>query len=128
MRLVKALMAGVCLSAPAPLYAQTPMEAALKKLDPTSRMMQVCDISGLATFARDKTLVRVDRVRVDAISPPRIDHALVAGNGGALRSGGDWFGFSFSCTIGADGLKATSFTYKVGQKIPKDQWEEHNLW
>lgn len=128
MRRVMALVAGVCLLAPASSHAQTPMEAALKKLDPTSRMMQVCDISGLATFARDKKLARVDRVRVDAISPPKIDHALVAGNGGALRSSGDWFSFSFSCTIAGDGLKATSFTYKVGQKIPKDQWEEHNLW
>lgn len=98
------------------------------QLDPQTRMIQVCDLSGLQAFARDKSIKAADRVRVDALAPPKVKGNVITGSGGALRSGGHWIGFSFTCEVAADRMRATAFRYVIGQPIPPDRWQKYNLW
>ncbi len=41
----------------------------------------------------------------------------------AFRAGGAWYALSFRCTVDKDALKVTAFTFKVGQAIPRAQWQ-----
>ena len=50
------------------------------------------------------------------------------GNTGAVRSRDKWYQFSFDCVTSPDHLEVTSFTYKVGKPIPKEQWASYNLY
>lgn len=99
------------------------------KLEPRTRMMQVCSFAGLSAFSKDKNLrPRADRVQVNASGEPKIEANVVKGKGAAVRSGGKWFAFAFTCTLNPEGTKATAFTYQLGKEIPKVDWERLGLW
>lgn len=108
--------------------AQTGIDKRLMALEPNTRLIQVCNLSGLQTLGRDKAIAKVDRVLVDAISPPAVEGNTAKGSGGAVRSGKQWYRFSFTCALTPDRMKATAFTYKIDRQIPKEQWEKFNLW
>lgn len=98
-------------------------------LEPRTRAMQVCSLAGLGAFARDKKLrPKADRVVINAGGEPKIDATAVTGNKAAVRSGSRWYAFSFTCKLNETGTKAASFTYALGDEIPKAQWEKLGLW
>ncbi|KAB2919614.1 MAG: DUF930 domain-containing protein [Hyphomicrobiaceae bacterium] len=123
---VPAALAGCLLCSPT--SAQTGMDRLLKKMDPQTRTMQVCDLLGLQTFTREKKLVKPDRVRINATSAPTVQGNVVSGTGGAVRTGGQWITFSFTCMVTPDRMKATAFTYTMGRPIPKNRIEALGLW
>jgi hypothetical protein len=99
------------------------------KLEPRTRAMQVCSLAGLGAFARDKKLrPKPDRVVINAAGEPKIGEAVVTGAGAAVRSGSRWYTFAFTCKLDGTGSKASSFTYDLGQEIPKAQWDKMGLW
>jgi len=99
------------------------------KLEPRTRAMQVCSLAGLGAFARDKKLrPKADRVVINAGGEPKIEQAAVTGSKAAVRSGSRWYTFSFTCKLNDTGSKAASFTYTLGDEIPKAQWEKMGLW
>ena len=46
----------------------------------------------------------------------------MTGTGGAFRSGGQWYQFSFTCTGSADRMKVIAFKYNIGKTIPESKW------
>ena len=81
--------------------------ASLKKLDPQTRLEQVCDLYAMKQIARDSGPYHPDRAKTDVVSHPRHSGNTVTGTGGAFRSGGRWYQFSFSCTGTPDGMKVS---------------------
>ena len=119
---------GMAILATKPAWAQKGADWT-SKLEPRTRAMQVCSLGALNAFGKDKKLrPRPDRVRVNAGSDPKIDGSLVSGAGGAVRSGGKWYAFTFKCTLNDTGTKTARFTYDLGKEIPKGQWERLGLW
>lgn len=102
--------------------------ASLKKLDPQTRLEQVCDLYAMKQIARDSGPYHPDRAKTDVVSHPRHSGNTVTGTGGAFRSGGRWYQFSFSCTGTPDGMKVTAFSYRLGQPIPESKWASYGLW
>ncbi|MGZ2425288.1 uncharacterized protein DUF930 [Rhizobium laguerreae] len=47
--------------------------------------------------------------------------------GGAFRSKRKWYNIQFKCEFDARSGKVLSFTFLVGDAIPRDEWQEHNL-
>lgn len=41
----------------------------------------------------------------------------------AFRAGGSWYNLSFRCTVDADALRVTAFSFKVGAPIPRKDWK-----
>jgi hypothetical protein len=117
--------AGVLLATPA--AAQSALDKRLGALEPHTRMIQLCNLSGLETFAKDKRVARVDRVRIDALAAPTVESNVAKGVGGAVRTGGHWYKFSYRCVLTADRMRATHFSYVLDQEIPKAHWERFNL-
>lgn len=102
--------------------------ASLSKLDPQTRLEQVCDLYAMKQIARDSNPYHPDRAKTDVVSHPRHSGNTVTGTGGAFRSGGRWYQFSFSCTGTPDGMKVTAFSYRLGQPIPESKWANYGLW
>jgi hypothetical protein len=110
-----------------PAGAQTALDKRMQALEPHTRMIQLCNLSGLETFAKDKKVGKVDRVRIDALAQPTVDSNIAQGAGGAVRTGGHWYKFSYRCVLTHDRTRATHFSYVLEREIPKAQWEKFNL-
>src|SRR5665213_46324 len=104
------------------------IEAMLKRIDAADRLEQVCDYAAAKSIGLDKNPYHPDRAVIDSISPFKTDGDTIKGSGGAFRSRGQWYQFSFTCTTSPDRLKILSFDYRVGEKIPEDKWDDYGLW
>lgn len=102
--------------------------ASLKKLDPQTRLEQVCDLEAMSRIDRDANPYHPDRAKTDVISHPVHADDTVTGKGGAFRSKGRWYSFSFACKGSADHMKVLSFNYKIGEVIPESKWAALGLW
>jgi hypothetical protein len=111
-----------------PNQAESRFEAMLKRIDPSERLEQVCEYAALTRIGHDKTPYRPDRVVIDSVSPPSVDGDSMSGTGAALRSRGQWYRFAFTCKATPDRMKVESFSYRVGDAIPQDDWQKYGLW
>jgi hypothetical protein len=103
------------------------VERILQQLDPDARFEQVCDLEAMKHISKDKTY-RPERTIVSALQPPKVAQTTMTGTGGAFRSKGKWYQFSFKCETTADHMKVQAFSFQIGSPIPEDQWEPHGLW
>lgn len=104
------------------------LERALMEIDPAERFIQVCSMAAAEHISNDKNPYKADRAVMDASSPAKVEGDKMTGDGGAFRSKGDWYQFSFSCETSPDHMKVQSFSYQVGTKIPAEKWETLGLW
>ena len=112
-----------------PSFAMDPRFAAsLKKLDPDTRLEQVCDLEAMSRIAKDSRPFRPDRAKTDVASHPQHAGDIVKGSGGAFRSKGHWYSFSFVCKGSPDHMNVLSFSYKIGEAIPESKWAAYGLW
>lgn len=93
----------------------------------SERIVQLCNIEGLEQIRR-----AAPDYDPDTLVPYAMADTLAAGftmtaSGGAFRSRRKWYGIAFRCTAAADYSGVTQFAFKLGDPIPEDQWEDHNL-
>lgn len=110
------------------LASDTRLFSSLRKLDPDTRLEQICDIYAMERISHDDNPYHPDRAKTDVISHPRHSGNSITGTGGAFRSGGRWYQFSFSCTATHDRMKVIDFNYRLGGLIPKSKWADFDLW
>lgn len=103
------------------------VERMLQQLDPDARFEQVCDLEAMKYISKDKAY-QPERTIVSALAVPRVAGTTMSGSGGAFRSKGKWYQFSFRCETSADHMKVQAFTFKIGEPIPTEQWEKSGLW
>jgi len=108
-------------------YAQDRNARSLLRLEPATRLEQVCDIEAMKQIKRDLRLP-VDRAKSDVSEPPVHKGHTVTASGGAFRAKGKWYKLSFVCTGTPDHLRVVSFSYKAGDEIPESKWEGLGLW
>lgn len=107
---------------------QKHLEHMLKRLDPATRLEQVCDAEAMKQIARENREFRIDRSVVGALEEPRVKGDTLIGKGGAFRSKGKWYRFAFTCHAAPGRLRVLSFEYKLGGEIPETQWSKHGLY
>lgn len=119
----------IWLAMAAPALAMDPRFAAsLKRLDPQTRLEQICDLEAMSRIDRDASPHHPDRAKTDVLSHPRHAGDTVTGSGGAFRSKGKWYAFSFTCKGSPDHMKVLSFSYRIGEPIPESKWAALGLW
>ena len=102
--------------------------ASLKRLDPETRLEQVCDLEAMNRISHDDNPFHPDRAKTDVLSHPVHAGDVVKGTGGAFRSKGRWYAFAFTCKGSPDHMRVLSFTYKIGHLIPESKWASLGLW
>lgn len=104
------------------------LEQQLRKLDPQTRLEQICDIEAMRRIKRDPNPFKPDRAVLAATADPQTEGHTIHGKGGAFRSKGKWYTFSFKCEADSERMKVLAFEYKLGEAIPEEQWAKANLW
>jgi hypothetical protein len=122
------LFAFVCALALAKAADAGPIDQALLKLGPEERARQVCIIKGIETVRKDKRLSQADRMKTSILQPAQFTGTVVTAKGGAVRMKHHWYALKFTCEVTGDLMKATSFTFELGDEIPKEKWEDYGLW
>jgi hypothetical protein len=107
---------------------QKQLEFQLKRLDPQTRLEQVCDAEAMRRIAKENREFRIDRSIISALEEPKIKGDMIAGKGAAFRSKGKWYRYAFACQTTPDRLRVLSFEYKLGDEIPETQWSKHGLY
>jgi hypothetical protein len=120
------LFAGVLYALPVPSAAE--FAGSLKMLDPATRFAQICDYEAMQKISHDAKKFRPDRAVGDAVSDSKVNGNTMTGEGGAFRSRGKWYRYSFACSTTPDHLKVTSITVDIGDPIPEEKWAAYNLW
>jgi Domain of Unknown Function (DUF930) len=120
--LLPALVAGPIAAAAGSIDAQ------LAKLDPEERAHQACVIKGLDIIQREGKLPNADRMKTGIFGRATFTGDGVVAKGGAVRAHDHWYRLKFNCSVTADQMKATAFTYELGAEIPQAQWEDLGLW
>jgi hypothetical protein len=109
-------------------FASDPkVERMLKQLDPDARFEQICDLEAMQRIGKDKAY-RPERTVVSALASPKVANGTMTGTGGAFKSKGKWFQFSFTCKTSPDHMEIQSFSYQIGRPIPEHEWEKSGLW
>ncbi len=121
-----ALLSGLLIPAAA-LANDSRVERMLKQLDPDARFEQVCDLEAMQRIGKDKAY-KPERTIVSALAAPRVSDATMTGSGGAFKSKGQWYQFSFTCRTTGDHMQVLSFSFQVGAPVPPEQWEKNGLW
>ncbi|HEX5508011.1 MAG TPA: DUF930 domain-containing protein [Pseudolabrys sp.] len=103
-------------------------ERSLKRLDPITRLEQICDYTAMKKINDSRNPFHPDRVVANAVTQTRISENAIKADGGAFRSRGKWYELSYSCKATADHLKVISFDYHIGPEIPEEKWAAYELW
>lgn len=105
-----------------------PMEEGLLKLDPETRLEQRCDAEVLDRIAKEDKQFHPDRVVAYATQEPDVEGDEIKTKGGAFRSNGAWYHVAYKCLTAPDHMEVLSLRYKIGGRIPEDEWEQYNLY
>lgn len=91
------------------------------------RVVQMCNIEALAQIRTADTRLDPDILVAYAMADMEVADHVVDADGGAFRSKREWYGFKFHCEVAADLKSVTDFSFAIGEPIPRDQWESHDL-
>ena len=117
------LFAGQILSDP----ANREIRDTLPLLELSERITQLCNIEGL-----EQIRLQLGGATPDTMVPSAMAETTVAGtrleaSGGAYRVARKWYGIAFTCAVAPDYQSVGAFTFALGDAIPQDEWESHNL-
>lgn len=99
----------------------------LPKLAPSERVTQICNIEAGQQIQAANPKVLVDTVHAYGLGDATVDGLTITAPLAAYRSHRKWYGVSFICTVAPDYKSVTDFRFKVGDAIPRDLWDAHNL-
>lgn len=99
-----------------------------EKLDPETRLEQRCDTEAMERIGADRNAYRPDKVIAYTFADPIMEANAMKAPGAVFRSKGDWYRLTFKCKVGPDHIEVLSFKYKIGDLVPREEWEQHYLY
>lgn len=103
------------------------IRATLGRIAPAERIVQLCNIEGLEQIRRAAPQYDPDTLVSYAMADTSLAGLTLTATGGAFRSRRKWYAIALKCTVGADFKSVTAFEFKLGQPIPRSEWEDHDL-
>ncbi|MGE7368736.1 DUF930 domain-containing protein [Neorhizobium sp. NPDC001467] len=100
----------------------------LNALDPQERREQRCDIEAMARIAKAGEGFEPDKVIAYSRADIEENGDDLRAPGAVFRSAGDWYKLKYRCRTGDHGLSVLSFDYKIGDKIPRSDWDRLYLY
>ena len=99
----------------------------LLKLAPETRLEQRCDARAMGLVNREHKNFRADEFVAYAFADPIIRGEMIKAPGGAIRNGNMWYRMSYVCETSNEGMTITSFSYQLGEPVPRQEWDQHFL-
>ena len=99
----------------------------LPTLERTERLTQLCDIEALEQIRVANPATVPDSMEAAAFAETKVTGLTVVATGAAYRNRGKWYQARFSCSVAADYLRVTEFSFSLGDPIPESEWDSHNL-
>lgn len=100
---------------------------ALPTLAKGERLEQICGVEAMAQIAAWDKTYQPDRTIAYAMGKTRLKDDTLFADGAAFRSKHKWYNLTFKCRISSDSEKVYAFEFLVGEPIPPEEWEAHNL-
>ncbi|KIQ01895.1 signal peptide protein [Agrobacterium tumefaciens] len=100
----------------------------LNVLAPEERLEQRCDIEAMERIASEQKGMKPDKVIAYAFGDPDVTSDSIKAAGAVFRSGGEWYRLRYKCQITPSTLGIRDFNYKIGEKVPEEQWAKHYLY
>jgi hypothetical protein len=112
---------------PAVAIAADSVDPSLKRLDPETRLVQVCDLAVMDETSSRKDGV-TERAFIDALHRAHIDGDTAHGDGGVFRRKGEWYEFSYRCAVTPDHMRVTAIEVDVKRRVPHSEWAAKDLY
>lgn len=100
----------------------------LNALAPEERLEQRCDIEAMERIATEQKGMKPDKVIAYTFGDPEVGKNSIKAPGAVFRSSGEWYKLRYKCQLKSDSLIIQSFDYRVGDKIPEEQWKKLYLY
>jgi hypothetical protein len=97
----------------------------LRTFSADERVVQLCNIEAMEQVHAMQPALLPEAVSPYAFQDLKLHGGSVVADGAAFYSGQRWYGLRFACDVTAG--KVVSFAFRIGQPVPRPQWEEHNL-
>lgn len=107
--------------------ANAGLRRALTTVERGERIIQLCNIEGLAQFQLVRPGTVPDALVTYAFGDVTVTGLTLDAPAGAFRSEGNWYAVALTCTVGADLESVTDFEFRIGEAIPESEWAAHNL-
>ena len=93
----------------------------------SERVVQLCNLEAMDQVQAWRSDFHPDRLVAYARADPKIAGELIAADGAALRSDGNWYDIRFECQLSPDHAQVVAFRFEVGNPVPRSQWDELGL-
>ena len=104
------------------------IENELDRLDPEEKLEQRCDVEALSRIDAARKDMTPDKVIAYTFAPTKVNGTTIDAPGAAVRSHGHWYKLSYHCATASDELAVKSFSFKLGEEIPRSAWERLYLY
>jgi len=99
----------------------------LPLLAPDERIVQLCNIEALEQIRIANGGRFSDSLDTSAFEDTEISNGKLSAPLGAYRADRRWFYVTFECTPGPDLESVVGFVFDLGEEVPRELWEEHEL-
>ncbi|HEV2570284.1 MAG TPA: DUF930 domain-containing protein [Beijerinckiaceae bacterium] len=101
--------------------------ATLPKLEIEERMVQICSLEAMAQIEAWQKTYQPDSLVAYAMADTKVEGNTLVADGAAFHSKHQWYNTKFTCDVTPDHMKVQAFAFRVGDIIPQNEWERHDL-
>lgn len=99
----------------------------LGTLESSERLTQLCNVEGIEQLRQARPRLVPDSISAAAFAETVVRGLTIQAPAAAFRAERKWYRLSFECSVAADYLSVKAYSFRVGDPIPEDQWEAHDL-
>ncbi|MCB1461856.1 MAG: DUF930 domain-containing protein [Nitratireductor sp.] len=100
---------------------------ALPLLAADERLIQLCNLEAMEQVRRTGSGLVPEAMVAYAASELELGRFALYARGAAFRSGRRWYAIAYKCVSQPDYRGVVSFSFKVGEEIPRNEWAAHHL-
>jgi hypothetical protein len=93
----------------------------------TERIVQLCNLEAMDQVEAWRSDFQPDRLVAYARSDVKMSGETIVADGAAFRSRKNWYDIKFKCEVAPDHAKVVAFEFKIGDPVPRKDWEKLNL-
>lgn len=100
---------------------------ALTNVADSERIVQLCGVEGIEQIRAIDPRYDPDMIVAYTMADTVRQGLTLVADGAVFRSKRAWYRLKFRCTILPDFSAVTDYAFAVGQAVPREEWEAHDL-